>query len=683
MKLEEASIRAALDTLRATMDERACVADLNYHILGVTEDGLLEQASCVLERCAAGEPLETAAAAFSGYITLFRTDEGPMGYLLVFGQRPQLTAAYLNTLLLLQKSIQERSRQELCREKRRLLTNQLASSDHIDSEAASYFHLLELSIHTSRCAVLFGCLPGGEGIKSGESVGAVLEEWARSSNAVGKEDIYGQLNSGYFLLFKAQSGQIGRQERRRSVEETVADAAAYLTGRGCEGKLLACVGSGYTQAAQLRESFLEASYLQMNQEYLAPAEAVCLFIEDYVFEYLYSRLDPALQDTLTRDLRCALESRPQIAGTAMALAQNDTSPLRTAKAQGLHRNTIQQRLQKIQTEVGLDPLYAIQDRAALRAYALQKTRKTIWNAGFIVQPGSVLHQGLQRLSDLVYQGSGGSFRINVHTISTSGDNFQLFSMLQTGALDAVLGSTIALEPATKGRISVLMLPFLFSSDEEAEYVLEKTVVPDLERDLSEANMICPCIWSMGWRYLTSRGTPIRVPGDLAGRRVRILASRVEEQYFSSLGATPVQIYYNAIRAALASGIIDCQENPYTNILAMNFYQYQDYITELPLWLSPEALCFSKRSWDALEEDKRELLAAGVRETTYWIYQRQREMNQEAKAELLRRKIRIVVPDARERALWENTAGALYGEKQYQEILGKIQGAKKQYAKKRN
>ena len=142
----------------------------------------------------------------------------------------------------------------------------------------------------------------------------------------------------------------------------------------------------------------------------------------------------------------------------------------------------------------------------------------------------------------------------------------------------------------------LHLPFLFDSAEEADYLAREVILPELRDGLDEAGIICPSLWSLGWRYITSSGSPIRTPEDLRGRRIRILASPSIRNCFARLGAVPIQIYYNNIKDALASKMIDSQENPYKNILDMEFYKYQEFVTELRMWYSMEALCFSQRSW---------------------------------------------------------------------------------------
>ena len=476
------------------------------------------------------------------------------------------------------------------------------------------------------------------------------------------------------IVFKAAADE-ERAARAREIEETARRVAELLP----EGaKLSVCAGSVYPRAELLHNSYSEAAYLYSRRGGMGES-GECLFIDDFIFEWLFSNLDGAARRSLTRDISSALGAGREMAETAAALSEEDCSPIRCAGALSVHRNTILQRMRKMKENTALDPLHSVRDRVALRACVLHRTKKTVWNGGVIVQPGSVVSDGLKHLSELLYKKSGGSFQINMHTISTSGDNYKLLGMLMSGALNIVVSSAIALCPYTDNKVFTLHLPFLFDSAEEADYLAREVILPELRDGLDEAGIICPSLWSLGWRYITSSGSPIRTPEDLRGRRIRILASPSIRNCFARLGAVPIQIYYNNIKDALASKMIDSQENPYKNILDMEFYKYQEFVTELRMWYSMEALCFSQRSWLELDAEKQKMLREAVDESGAWVLRRQAESNLAAKNELLRLGMKAVVPTAEEEAMWRATVRPLYETEPRRDFLTRIMKAKRSYA----
>lgn len=255
----------------------------------------------------------------------------------------------------------------------------------------------------------------------------------------------------------------------------------------------------------------------------------------------------------------------------------------------------------MQDDMALNLVHSLRNRIAMRIYTMQKSRKIVWNAGVMIQSESVLYQGLRHLAELLETKSDGMMQLNLHTVATPGDNFKIFNMLNKGGLDMAVGSVMHFRHMMDQKMSVLQMPFLFESEDEAMYVLRKTVLPELSHTLSEVGLLSFDIWSMGWRYLSSKDTPIRVPEDMRKRKIRILASADMKNYFESLEAIPHQIYYRNIKEALASGIIECQENPYCNILDMEIYKYQDFITEIKMFYSIETVCVSHSSWNELGE----------------------------------------------------------------------------------
>ena len=672
--LKESTVEAVSRVASQAVDTPLCVADagLNVRLL-LNDDGAFGKNAASLAACGGGEAGAVARAAeLSLRITPVERGGRTLCYVITPEGRGEAAADYMKVLIAAECGLDAEEEAAAPERRRTMLVSQLAGSGRIDSEAESYLSALGYQRDVPRCAVLFAASGGGT---EAEGVFAAIERRAGELGLFGAQDIYGCADAGQMIVFKAAADE-ERAARAREIEQTARRVAELLP----EGaKLSVCAGSVYPRAELLHNSYSEAAYLYSRRGGMGES-GECLFIDDFIFEWLFSNLDGAARRSLTRDISSALGAGREMAETAAALSEEDCSPIRCAGALSVHRNTILQRMRKMKENTALDPLHSVRDRVALRACVLHRTKKTVWNGGVIVQPGSVVSDGLKHLSELLYKKSGGSFQINMHTISTSGDNYKLLGMLMSGALNIVVSSAIALCPYTDNKVFTLHLPFLFDSAEEADYLAREVILPELRDGLDEAGIICPSLWSLGWRYITSSGSPIRTPEDLRGRRIRILASPSIRNCFARLGAVPIQIYYNNIKDALASKMIDSQENPYKNILDMEFYKYQEFVTELRMWYSMEALCFSQRSWLELDADKQEMLREAVEESGAWVLGRQAESNLAAKNELLRLGMKAVVPTAEEEAMWRSTVRPLYESEPRRDFLTKIMAAKRRYAK---
>ncbi len=671
--LKESTVEAVSRVASQAVDTPLCVADagLNVRLL-LNDDGAFGKNAASLAACGGGEAGAVARAAeLSLRITPVERGGRTLCYVITPEGRGEAAADYMKVLIAAECGLDAEEEAAAPERRRTMLVSQLAGSGRIDSEAESYLSALGYQRDVPRCAVLFAASGGGT---EAEGVFAAIERRAGELGLFGAQDIYGCADAGQMIVFKAAADE-ERAARAREIEQTARRVAELLP----EGaKLSVCAGSVYPRAELLHNSYSEAAYLYSRRGGMGES-GECLFIDDFIFEWLFSNLDGAARRSLTRDISSALGAGREMAETAAALSEEDCSPIRCAGALSVHRNTILQRMRKMKENTALDPLHSVRDRVALRACVLHRTKKTVWNGGVIVQPGSVVSDGLKHLSELLYKKSGGSFQINMHTISTSGDNYKLLGMLMSGALNIVVSSAIALCPYTDNKVFTLHLPFLFDSAEEADYLAREVILPELRDGLDEAGIICPSLWSLGWRYITSSGSPIRTPEDLRGRRIRILASPSIRNCFARLGAVPIQIYYNNIKDALASKMIDSQENPYKNILDMEFYKYQEFVTELRMWYSMEALCFSQRSWLELDAEKQKMLREAVDESGAWVLRRQAESNLAAKNELLRLGMKAVVPTAEEEAMWRATVRPLYETEPRRDFLTRIMKAKRSYA----
>lgn len=116
----------------------------------------------------------------------------------------------------------------------------------------------------------------------------------------------------------------------------------------------------------------------------------------------------------------------------------------------------------------------------LRAFALHVNQKITLQAGIVIQPNSVLHQGMQKMADLVSKNSGGAININIHTLSISGNNDHLFEILRSGSIDFIVAATGVMNRFTNNRSKVLDYPFLFHSNSEAKYLLNSLILQEIE-----------------------------------------------------------------------------------------------------------------------------------------------------------------------------------------------------------
>ncbi|MGB0783732.1 MAG: TRAP transporter substrate-binding protein DctP, partial [Marinomonas sp.] len=77
----------------------------------------------------------------------------------------------------------------------------------------------------------------------------------------------------------------------------------------------------------------------------------------------------------------------------------------------------------------------------------------------------------------------------------------------------------------------------------------------------------------------SANKPLLVPSDAKGLKFRVQTSDVAKQMIAAMGASPQAMAFSEVYGALQTGVVDGQENTWSNIYTKKFYEVQDSTTE--------------------------------------------------------------------------------------------------------
>jgi TRAP-type C4-dicarboxylate transport system substrate-binding protein len=152
-------------------------------------------------------------------------------------------------------------------------------------------------------------------------------------------------------------------------------------------------------------------------------------------------------------------------------------------------------------------------------------------------------------------------------------------------------------------------------------------------------------WDNGLRHVSNGRRPIRTPADCAGLVIRTLDNATYQAALAAMGFTPVVTDVLRLRAAVASGEVDAQENPLTNLLGFRLHEHHRFVS-LTGHIQGVVLLAAHRAWlDALPPAARSALADAAREAT--TLQRRLAAAEDTRAmeELARLGVQVLGPDA--------------------------------------
>src|SRR5699024_1786076 len=116
-------------------------------------------------------------------------------------------------------------------------------------------------------------------------------------------------------------------------------------------------------------------------------------------------------------------------------------------------------------------------------------------------------------------------------------------------------------------------------------------------------------WSAGARQFTAN-TPIREPEDLNGLRIRFPDSPQYLANAKAIGASATGVAYEELYLALQRGTVDGQENPITNIDALDLPEVQDDISLTNHQLNSNLIIMGPK-WDDLSSKQQDVLTDAV------------------------------------------------------------------------
>ena len=217
------------------------------------------------------------------------------------------------------------------------------------------------------------------------------------------------------------------------------------------------------------------------------------------------------------------------------------------------------------------------------------------------------------------------------------------------------------------KIQVFDLPFLFKDAEAALKFENSKEGKALLKSMEDKGLLGLNYWGNGMRHF-SANKDFRLPSDVKGLKFRIQASDVYESIMKSLGANGQKMAFAEVYQALQTGVVDGQENSFSNTYSQKFHEVQKTIIESNHGILDYMVVVNAKWWNGLPADVKKGLSEAMAEATVFNNQIAKQKNDEARAAIeAAGKAKIVKLTDAQLAEWKKAMQPVY--KQFEADIG--------------
>jgi TRAP-type transport system periplasmic protein len=248
--------------------------------------------------------------------------------------------------------------------------------------------------------------------------------------------------------------------------------------------------------------------------------------------------------------------------------------------------------------------------------------------GHVGEPGSLFQKSADEYAKRVNTKLAGKVKIVTYGSSQLGGDKELIQKLKLGTVDMALPSTVMTSEIDQ--FGLFEMPYIVKDRKHMALIEKEVFWPSMAPLAEKKGLKILAVWENGYRHITNNKRPVKVPDDLKGIKLRVPEGKWRVKMFQEYGANPSPMKFSELFTALQTGVMDGQENPFTQIYSAKLQEVQKYLSLSGHVYTPAYLVVGARKYGQLPVDVRKELEAIAKETQAFVY----ETAQKDEADLL-------------------------------------------------
>jgi TRAP-type transport system periplasmic protein len=237
--------------------------------------------------------------------------------------------------------------------------------------------------------------------------------------------------------------------------------------------------------------------------------------------------------------------------------------------------------------------------------------------GHVGEPGSIFALSAEEFAKRVNNRLAGKAKITVYGSSQLGGDKEMLQKLKLGSADIAVPSTLMASEVDL--FGIFEMPYLVKDRAHMARIESEIFWPKLAPEAEKKGLKVIAVWENGFRHITNSKRPIRIPDNLDGLRLRVPESKWRVRMFQAYGANPSPLKFSEVYTSLQTGVMDGQENPFTQIYSAKFQEVQKYLSLSGHVYTPAFVVVGARKWAMLPADVRKIIEDTAREVQSFVY----------------------------------------------------------------
>lgn len=208
--------------------------------------------------------------------------------------------------------------------------------------------------------------------------------------------------------------------------------------------------------------------------------------------------------------------------------------------------------------------------------------QTVLKMGSQFAPKSSSVLAMEKFAEYVKEKTNGQYIVRIFSGGQLGPDREMQQSLKLGTLDLLHATNNAPTLMKEGRnFEATAAPYVFRTQEEYRQFLQTPFHHEMASALERGGVkLVGYVGDRPPRALTTTNTPVRVPADMKGLKIRVPGMKVLMAFFQEVGANPTPLPFTELFTALKTGVVVGQDNGIDNVEPHGFYEVQKYYMKL-------------------------------------------------------------------------------------------------------